>query len=55
MLIEHMIQLLQENSIPQIVYILLEWKPLPVIIFYESNGPYSSMTSYRIRVVKGAQ
>ena len=37
MLIEHMIRLMQENSIPGIVYILLERKPLPVIIFYESN------------------
>ena len=36
-LIEHMIQLLQENSIPGITCILLEQKPLPVIIFYESN------------------
>ena len=32
-----MIQLPQEKSIPGIVCILLEWKPLPVIIFYESN------------------
>ena len=37
MLIERMIQLPQENSIPGIVSILLEWKLLPVIIFYESN------------------
>ena len=37
MLIERMIQLLQENSIPGIVCILLERKPLPAIIFYESN------------------
>ena len=35
--IEHTIQLPQENSIPGIVCILLERKPLPVIIFYESN------------------
>ena len=37
MLIERMIQLLEENSIPGIVCIPLEQKPLPVIIFYESN------------------
>ena len=37
MLIERMIQLLQENSILVIVCIPLERKPLPVIIFYESN------------------
>ena len=37
MLIERMIQLPQENSIPGIVCILLERKPLPVIILYESN------------------
>ena len=37
MLIEHMIQLPQEYSIPGIVCTLLEWKPLPVIILYESN------------------
>ena len=37
MLIERMIQLPQENSIPAIVYILLERKRLSVIIFYESN------------------
>ena len=37
MLIERMIQLPQENSIPEIVYILLERKQLSVIIFYESN------------------
>ena len=35
MLIEHMIQLPPENSIPVIVCILLEEEPLPVIIFYE--------------------
>ena len=29
--------LLQENSIPGIVCILLERKPLPAIVFYESN------------------
>ena len=34
-LIECMIQLPQENSIPGIVCILLERKLLPVIIFYE--------------------
>ena len=37
MLIECMIQLLQENSIPEIVCVLLEWKPLPVTIFHEFN------------------
>ena len=37
MLIERMIQLPQENSILGIVCILLERKPLPVIIFYESS------------------
>ena len=37
MLIEHMIQLSQETSIPGVVCILLERRPLPVIIFYESN------------------
>ena len=37
MLIERMILLPQENSIPGIVCITLEWKLLPVIIFYESN------------------
>ena len=37
MLIERMIQLPQENSIPGIVCILLERKLLPVIIFFESN------------------
>ena len=37
MLTERIIQLPQENSIPGIVCILLEWKPLPVIISYESN------------------
>ena len=37
MLVECMIQLHQENSIPGIVCIPLEWMPLPVIIFYESN------------------
>ena len=37
MLIERMIQLPQENSIPGIVCILLEWKLLLFIIFYESN------------------
>ena len=37
MLIERMIQLPQENSIPGIVCILLERKRLSVIIFYESN------------------
>ena len=37
MLIECKIQLPQENSIPGIVCSLLERKPLPVIIFYESN------------------
>ena len=37
MLIEHMIQLPQENSNPGIVCILLERKPLHVIIFHESN------------------
>ena len=37
MLIERMIQLPQENSIPGIVCILLERKQLSVIIFYESN------------------
>ena len=37
MLIERMIQLLQENSIPGIVCTLLERKLLPAIIFYESN------------------
>ena len=36
MLIEYMIQLLQENLIPEIVCILLERKLLPVIILYES-------------------
>ena len=37
MLIEHMIQLPQENSIPGIGCILLEWKPLPVITLAEFN------------------
>ena len=37
MLIERMIQLPQENSIPGIVCIPLERKRLSVIIFYESN------------------
>lgn len=37
MLIESMIQLPQENSIPGIFCILLERKRLSVIIFYESN------------------
>ena len=37
MLIEHMIQLPQENSIPGIICIIFEQKPLPAIIFYESN------------------
>ena len=37
MLIERMIQLLQENSIPGIVCIPLERKRRSVIIFYESN------------------
>ena len=37
MLIERMIQLPQENSIPGIFCILLERKRLSVIIFYESN------------------
>ena len=37
MLIERMIQLPQENTITEIVCILLERKLLPVFIFYESN------------------
>ena len=37
MLIERMIQLPQENSIPGIFCILLERKRLSAIIFYESN------------------
>ena len=37
MLIERMIQLSRENSIPRIVCIVLERKQLSVIIFYESN------------------
>ena len=38
MLIERIIQLPQENSIRGSLYcILLEWKPLPVIILYECN------------------
>ena len=36
-LIECMIQLPQENLIPGIVRLVLERKPLPAIIFYESN------------------
>ena len=43
MLIERMIQLPQENSIPGIVCILLERKPLPAINFYESNYRNSAM------------
>ena len=35
MLVECMIQLPQKNSIPEIVCILLEQKPLPIINFYE--------------------
>ena len=37
MLMERMIQLPQENSIPGFFCILLERKRLSVIIFYESN------------------
>ena len=37
MLIERMIQLSQENSIPGVVCILLQRKLLPVIIFCESK------------------
>ena len=41
MLIEHMIQLPPENSIPGIVCILLEEEPLPVIIYSMKNLPHS--------------
>ena len=34
MLIERMIQLPQENSIPGILCILIERKPLPAIIYF---------------------
>ena len=37
MLIECMIQLPQENLVPGIACILLERKPLPAVIFHESN------------------
>ena len=56
MLIERMIQLLQENSIPGIVCILLERKRLSVFIFYEKLDHIpSSYIVLMVHMVKGRQ